>query len=69
MVSNKTSRQGREYLKNIWTVRKFFINNFGIDPPVIKDNQMPLYRNENSTQITLNFRGIDTYLKENCNHS
>ena len=33
-----------EYLKNIWTVRKFFIDNFGVDPPIINGDQMPLHR-------------------------
>ena len=56
-----------EYLKNIWTVRKFFIDNFGLDPPVINSDQMPLQRNESSTQKTLNFK--DTYVKENYNLS
>ena len=39
-----------EYLKNIWTVRKFFLNNFGVDPAVINGDQMPLHRNESSSQ-------------------
>ena len=38
-----------EYLKNIWTVRKFFLDNFGVDPPVINGDQMPLHRNESSS--------------------
>ena len=25
-----------EYIKNVWTVRKFFIHNFSVDPPIIK---------------------------------
>ena len=35
-----------EYLKNIWTARKFFLNNFGVDPAVINGDQMPLHRDE-----------------------
>ena len=58
-----------EYLKNIWTVRKFFLDNFGVDPPIINDNQMPLHRNESSSQKTLNFTVMDTYVKENYNLS
>ena len=58
-----------EYLKNIWTVRKFFLDNFGVDPPVINGDQMPLHRNEISSQKTLNFTGMDTYVKENYNLS
>ena len=54
-----------EYLKNIWTVRKYFIENFGVDPPVLNGDQMPLHRNESSTQKTLTFTGLDTYVKEN----
>ena len=53
-----------EYLKNIWTVRNF-LDNFGLDPPVINGDQMPLHGNESSSQKTLNFTGMDTYLKEN----
>ena len=58
-----------EYLKNIWTVRKFFLDNFGVDPPVINGYQMPLHRNESSSLKTLNFTGMDTYVKENYNLS
>ena len=54
-----------EYLKNIWTVRKCFIENFGVDPPVLNGDQLPLHRNESSTQKILNFTGLDTYVKEN----
>ena len=54
-----------EHLKNIWTVRKYFIENFGVDPPVLNGDQMPLHRNESSTQKTLNFTGLDTYVNEN----
>ena len=58
-----------EYLKNIWTVRKFFLDNFGVHPPVINGDQMPLHRNESSSQKTLKFTGMDTYVKENYNLS
>ena len=30
-----------EYIKNVWTVRKFFLDNYGVDPPVINGDQMP----------------------------
>ena len=46
-------------------VRKFFIDRVGIDPPIINGDQMPLHRNESSTQKTLNFTGVDTFVKEN----
>ena len=54
-----------EYLKNNWIVRKFFIENFGVYPPVLNVDQTPLHRRETSTQKTLNFTGLDTYVKEN----
>ena len=54
-----------EYLKNIWTLRKFFIDNFGVDPEIINGDQMPLHRNKSASQRTLNFTGLDTYVKEN----
>ena len=54
-----------EHIKNVWTVRKFFLDNFSIDPPVINGDQMPLHRNESASQKTLNIQGCDTYVKEN----
>ena len=54
-----------EYLENIWTVQKFFIDNFGLDLPIINGNQMLLHRNDSTSQRTLNFTGLDTYVKEN----
>ena len=54
-----------EYLENIWTVKKFFIDNFGLDLPIINGDQMPLHRNDSTSQRTLNFTGLDTYGKEN----
>ena len=54
-----------EYQKNIWIVRKYFIENFGVDSPALNGDQMTLHRNESSTQKTLNFTGLDTYVKEN----
>ena len=53
-----------EYLKSIWTVRKFFKDNFGLDPPIINEDQMPLHRNESASQRTLNFTGLNTYVKK-----
>ena len=34
------------YLKNIWTVRKYFINKYGVGPPVFNGDQMPFRRNK-----------------------
>ena len=36
----------KDYLKNIWTVRKYFINKYGVGSPVFNGDQMPLRRNE-----------------------
>ena len=58
-----------EHLKNIWTARKFLLDNFGVDPPVINGDQMPLHRNESFPQKTLNFTDMETNVKENYNLS
>ena len=54
-----------EYIKNVWTVQKFFIDNFFVDPPIINGDQMPLNRNESASLKTLNIEGYETYVKEN----
>ena len=54
-----------EYIKNVWVVRKFFIDRVGVDPPIINGDQMPLHRNESSAQKTLNFTATDRFVKEN----
>ena len=54
-----------EFIANIWRVRKFFIENVGIDPPIINGDRMPNHRNKSSSQKTLNIIGFDTYVKEN----
>ena len=43
----------KDYLKNIWTVRNYFIDKYEVNPPVINGNQMPLHRNESASQKTL----------------
>ena len=49
-----------EYLKNIWTVHKFFLDNFEVDILIINGDQVPLHRNESSSQKTLNLTSMDT---------
>ena len=39
-----------DYFKNIWHLRQFFIEKYGIDPPIINGDQMPLYCHENFQQ-------------------
>ena len=43
----------KDYLKNIWTVRNYFIDKYEVNQPVINENQMPLHRNESTSQKTL----------------
>ena len=46
-------------------MRKFFIDSYNVDPPIINGDQMPLHRNESSSEKTLSITGYDTYVKEN----
>ena len=54
----------KDYLKNVWAVKNFFLKTYGVDPPVINRNQMPLHQNESTTQKTMTFKNMDTYVKE-----
>ena len=68
---NQTDRVERvaDYLNTIWTVWKFFLDNYGVDQPLTIGDQMHWHRNESSTQNTLTFTGMNTYVKENYNLS
>ena len=55
----------QDYFRNVWRVRRFFIEKYGIDPPVINGNQMPLHRNESSQQKTMAFKNQDAFVTEN----
>ena len=33
----------QDYLKNVWSTRRYFIEKYGIDPPIISGDQMPLH--------------------------
>ena len=52
-----------EHIKNLLWVRKYFLDNFGYDPLIINGDQMPLHRNESSSQKTLNMKNEDTFVK------
>ena len=39
-----------DYLKNIQTVRKFFLDNYVVTPPIINSDHTPLNRNESLSQ-------------------
>ena len=54
-----------DYLKNIWSFRYCFIKTFGVDPPIINGDQMPLRQNESSGQTTLSFKNKEAFIKEN----
>ena len=55
----------QDYLKNVWSIWRYFIEKYGVDLPIINGDQMPLHRNESSAQKTLNFKGEETFVKEN----
>ena len=46
----------QDYLKNIWSLRHYFIKTFDVDPPIINGDQISLHRNESSGQATLSFK-------------
>ena len=51
--------------QNIWAVRKYFLDTYGVDPPIINGDQMPLHRNESAGQKTLSLKSEETFVKEN----
>ena len=57
--------QIKDYLKNIWAVRKYFIDKYGVDPPVINGDEMPLHSNESASQKTLFLKSEEVFVKEN----
>ena len=56
--------QIKDYLKDIWTVRKYFIDKYWADPPVINGDETPYYGNESGSQKTLSLSS-ETFVKEN----
>ena len=54
-----------EYIMNVLRVRKWFIDNFDIEPPIINGDQMPLHRNETHNMKTMSLQNTDCYVKEN----
>ena len=51
-------------MQNIWTVRKYFLDTYDVDPPIINGDQMSLHRNESAGQ-TLSLKSEETFVKEN----
>ena len=54
-----------DFLQNVLRVRVWFKKVVGIDIPIVNMDQMPLHRNEISSQKTLTIRDQDTVVKEN----
>ena len=53
------------YLQNIWTVRKYFLDTYGVDPPINNGDRMLLRRNESVGQTTLSLKSEEIFVKEN----
>ena len=56
--------ESRIISKSIWTLRKYFIDKYGVDTPVINGDQMPLHRNESASQETLSLKSKEVFVKE-----
>ena len=54
-----------EYIMNIWRIRKWFIDNYGVEPVIINGDQMPLHRNESHHVKSMNFVNQNCFVKEN----
>ena len=54
-----------EYIKNVWLIRKYFLDTFGVEIPIINGDQMPLHRNESADKKTMTVKNQDTFVKEN----
>ena len=55
----------QDYLKNIWMVRKYFLDTYAIDSPINNGDHMPLHRNESASQKTLPLKSETVFVKEN----
>ena len=60
-----SNQRVKDYLKNIWNLRYYFIKKFGVDPPVTNGDQIPLHRNDSSRQATLNFKYNKIFVQQN----
>ena len=64
-IKNTRSKKKIVYLKNIWTIRKYFIDKYGADPTVINGDQMPLHRNKSASQKTRSLKLEEVFVNEN----
>ena len=49
--------------QNIWAVRKYFLDTYGVDPPIINGDQMPLHRNKGAGQKTVTLKSEEAFAK------
>ena len=56
---------GFDYLQNVSTVGSYYIKKYGVDPPMINGEQMPLHRNESAQEKYIWLKCEDTSIKEN----
>ena len=63
--SYTTTRLFRKYFDS----SQYFIQKYGMDPPIINGDKMPLHRNESSQQKTITFKDKDTIVRKNHNLS
>ena len=54
-----------EIIKNVWRARYYMTSHVKKEPVIMNGDQMPLHRNESSTQKTMTLTGEQTYVKEN----
>ena len=56
----------KDYLKTIWTVRKYFIDKYEVVPPAINGHQMPSHRHGSASQETLSLKSEEVFVKDLC---
>ena len=54
-----------ELIQNVYRVHYHFVTHFKKEPVIINGDQMPLHRNESSTQATMTLKNQPMYVKEN----
>lgn len=46
-------------------VRKYFLDTYGFDPPIINRDQIPMHKNESAGQKALSLKSEATFVKKN----
>ena len=65
MEEYNVSLRIKDYIKNIWTVRKYFIDKYRVDPPVINGEQMPHTVTKVQVKKTFSLKFEEVFVKEN----